>query len=126
MSTKHLVFVAALASSLIAGHAFAESEGNGEPFAFHADAWPSAGRAFVSETGSAAYPAPTGNRSQPSSLALLEPGLGSEAPVQTANSVPPGSGSTVASAQGPRPGRRFAGKRAGAPFLETGTAWPRG
>ena len=126
MSTKHLVAVAAIAFSLVAGRAFAEGEGNGEPFAMRAGATTSSGRAFVAETHSSAYPDLTGNRVQPSSLALLEPVSGSEAPVQTANSMPRGfENGTVAAAQASRMNRQFAGKKAPT-ILEVGTAWPHG
>ncbi len=127
MSTKHVVAVAAIAFSLVAGRAFAEGEGNGEPFALNADAATSTGRAFVAETGSGAYPDLTGNRVRPSSLGLLEPASGSEAPVQTANSMPRGfENGTVAAAQASRMNRRFASKSKAPAFLEVGTAWPRG
>lgn len=127
MSTKHVVAVAAIAFSLVAGRAFAEGEGNGEPFAMRADAATSTGHAYVAETNSGAYPDLTGNRIQPSSLALLEPASGSEAPVQTANSMPRGFAiGTVAAAQASRMNRRFAAKSKAPTFLEVGTAWPRG
>ncbi len=87
MSTKNILAVAAVALGLSAGYAFA-AEGNGDPFAFQGDHQISNGRAFVVDTGSDAYPQMTGNTAQPSSLAQLAPAFSSEAPVQTASSLP--------------------------------------
>ncbi len=102
---KNTMFVAAgfaaagFALSLSAGWAFA-GEGNGDPFPFRANPHVATGPAFVADTGSSAYPQPTGNRVQLSSLAQLEPAPGSEAPIQTAHSLPRGAGQgTVAYAQ---------------------------
>ena len=67
---------AVLASGLIlatAGASRAESEGNGDPFPHQAGALSVAGPAFLSDTGQEAYPQPSGNRGQPSTLATLEP-----------------------------------------------------
>ena len=86
MSTKNILAVAAVALSLSAGYAFA-GEGNGNLFAIQGDHQVNNGRAFVADTGSAAYPQLTGNSAQPSSLAQLAPAFG-EAPVQTASSLP--------------------------------------
>ncbi len=86
MSTKSIFAVAAVALSLSAGYAFA-GEGNGDPFAVQGDHQISSGRAFVTDTGSDAYPQMTGNATQPSSIALLAPAFG-DAPVQTASSLP--------------------------------------
>ena len=99
MSTK-FVLAAALVLSLTSGQAFAEGEGNGDPFFFYAHGQITDGRAVVADTGQARYPDLTGNSAQPSSLAQLEPAFGNEAPVQTARSLPRGSGNgTVAYAQ---------------------------
>src|SRR3978361_875713 len=86
MSTKSIITVAAIALSMSAGYAFA-GEGNGAPFAFSAAPQVTSGPAFVSNTGSDAYPQMTGHATQLSSLAQLAPAFG-EAPVQTANSLP--------------------------------------
>lgn len=87
MSTKNILAVAAIALGLSAAYAFA-GEGSGDPFAFQGDHQISSGRAFVADTGSAAHRQMTGNAVQPSSLAQLAPAFGSEAPVQTASSLP--------------------------------------
>ncbi len=85
---KKSVFTVAVLLSLSAGQAFAQSEGNGDPFPNRTVFQVVSGRVFVSDTGTAAYPMSTGNTAQPSSLALLQPSLGSEAQVQTAYSMP--------------------------------------
>ncbi len=87
MSTKNILAVAAVALALSASYAFA-GEGNSDPFAVQGDHQISRGRAFVADAGSAAYPELTGYTAQPSSLVQLQPAFGSEAPVQTANSLP--------------------------------------
>ena len=87
MSTKNILVVAAIAVALSAGYAFA-GEGNSEPFAVQGDHQISKGRAFIADSGSAAYPQLTGNTAKPSSLAQLQPVFGSEALVQTASSLP--------------------------------------
>ena len=88
MSPKFMFAVAVAALGLSAGQAFAESEGSGDPFPFGVAQQVAVSRSFVADTGSATYPQPTGNASQPSSLPRLEPVFGSEAPVQTASSLP--------------------------------------
>ncbi len=90
MRIRTVFAVGAVILGVSAGQAFAESEGNGDPFAFQAAGQASTGRAFVSDTGSAAYPELAGNSAQPSSLAQLDPGESSEAQFQTANSAPLG------------------------------------
>ncbi len=77
----------AVALTVSAPYAFA-GEGNGDPFPFTASPVTATGAAFASETGSETYPVATGNRSQPSTLASLEPAPGTEALLQTANSLP--------------------------------------
>lgn len=110
MSPK-FVFAAALALTLASGQAFAEGEGNGEPFFFHADGQVTDGRAVVADTGQDHYPDLTGNSAQPSSMAQLEPAFGAEAPIQTASSLPRGSGDgTVAYAQAESVKRHFAAR----------------
>ena len=123
---KNTMFAAAgLALSLPAGWAFA-GEGNGDPFPFRAKPHVATGPAFVAETGSSAYPQPTGNRGQPSSLAQLEPAPGSEAPVQTALSLPRGAGQgTVAYAQMRSLNRYWAARSASGRYLEVGGARPK-
>jgi hypothetical protein len=68
-------------------------EGNGEPFAFQTPGITTAVGAQVADTGSSAYPDVTGRAG--SSLSVfagsLAPDTGSEAPVQTANSLPVGA-----------------------------------
>ena len=95
MSTK-TVLAAFVLLGLAAGPAFAEGEGNGEVFVVNASVQVTGGHPFVAETGSAAYPEMTGDTTQPSSLASLEPVSGSEAAVQTAYSLPNRSGSGTA------------------------------
>ncbi len=80
--------VALAVFSLSAGPALAESEGNGNPFPYAADARVSSGSVFVTETWSESHPQFTGNGTQASSLAGLLPSSGSETPVMTANSLP--------------------------------------
>ena len=126
MFTRSVLVAAVLALSLPAGEAFA-GEGNGDPFPFRATAHVTTGPAFVADTGSAAYPQPTGNSTQPSSLAQLEPAPGSEAPVQTAASLPPGAGTgTVAYAQTRSLQRYWAARSQSGRHLEVGQARPRG
>ena len=125
MSTRTALAAAVLALGLTAGQAFAEGEGNGDPFPFQAAPQVATGRAFVADTGSAQYPQPTGNSAQPSSLAALEPAFGSEAPVQTANSLPRRSGDgTVAYAQAQSIGRHFAARARHERSLEAGVTRP--
>ena len=115
--------LAAVVLSLSAGQAFAETEGNYEPFPFRAGDLLTAGRPFVADTGSAAYPQPTGNTTQPSYLAQLEPMAGSEAIVQTANSLPRGfEDGSVAYAQAKSLNRYLAGRLSRARHLEAGAA----
>ncbi len=89
MSLK-AAFTAVALLSLIAGPALAGGEGNGDPFPSQAAVQVTAGSPFATETGSTAYPRITGNTTQPSALAGLEPASGSEAILQTANSLPRG------------------------------------
>ena len=91
MSTK-IVLAGAIALSLSAGGAYAEGEGNGNPFPFQAGTQITTGPVFVADTGSAAYPQVRGNTDQASSLAQLQSAPGSEAPIQTALSLPRGAG----------------------------------
>ncbi len=121
MKLKVVFAVAAL--SLSAGQAFAEGEGNGDPFPFAVGHPATAGRAFVADTWSDAYPQPTGNTAQPSSLARLEPGVGNEALVQTAGSLPQGFGNgSVAYAQAQSLNRYLAARAERTRHLEAGTA----
>ena len=93
MSAKTVLAVASVLLGLAAGQAFAEGEGSGEPFVVNALVQVTGGHPFVADTGSAAYPDMTGETGQPSGLASLEPAFGSEAAVQTAQSLPNRSGS---------------------------------
>jgi len=127
MSTKVILAAVAVAFSLAAGQAFAEGEGNGAPFVFAADGQVTKGRAFVADTGSEAYPNLTRSTTSPSSLAQLQPAFGSEAMIQTANSLPSGAGSgTMAYARVQNPSHRLATQTQKVRSLETGTAQPRG
>ena len=74
--------------SVAASPALAESEGNGNPCAFAAAPYFSAGSVFAAETWSEAQPQVTANASQPPGSAELLPSYGAEAPVQTAGSLP--------------------------------------
>lgn len=96
MSARTVLAVASVLLGLAVSQAFAEGEGNGEPFVTNASAQVTGGHPFVVDSGSAAYPDVTGDTAQPSGLASLEPAFGSEAAVQTANSLPNGSGSGTA------------------------------
>ncbi len=127
MSARTVLAVAAVALSLSAGYAFAESEGNGNPFPFQAGQQATAGRAFVSDTGSSAYPELTGNTTQASSLAELAPAGGSEAAVQTVASLPRGFGEgSVVYAQTRSVDRYLAGRLQRARYLAAGTGRPGG
>ena len=68
------------------------SEGNGDPFPFAAPGTMTTAQAQVADTGSEAFPNVAGRPG--SALAVvadgLLPGVGSEAPVQTAGSLPTG------------------------------------
>ena len=86
MNTFARVALAVL--SLAASPALAENEGNGNPFAYAAEAQASSGKAFVNETWSESQPQFTGNSTQESSLAGLLPSASNETPVQTASSLP--------------------------------------
>lgn len=79
----------AFVATALAGPAFAE--GNADPFGFRADGQVGTGRAIAGDVGSQAYPSFIGAGAG-SSLAGLEPSLGSEAAVQTANALPGGTG----------------------------------
>ena len=119
---RKFVSAAALALGVSAGAAFA-GEGNGDPFPFQAEAQTAAAPASVADTGSDAYPQPAGNGARPSSLARLEPAFGSEAPVQTALSLPRGAGKgTVADAQAQSLSRYWAARSERGRRLAAGTA----
>ena len=120
--TSKFVLATALVLSLVSGQAFAEGEGNGDPFFFHANGQVTDGRAVVADTGQARYPDLTGNSAQPSSLAQLEPAFGNEAPIQTASSLPSGSGDgTVAYAQAQGVKRHLAARPTPARVVEART-----
>lgn len=100
MSLKAAFTAAVTVLSLFAGPVLAESDGNGDPFPFQAGRQVTAGNAFATETGSSAYPLVTGNTTQPSALARLEPASGSEAILQSTGSLPHGfDNGSVASMQ---------------------------
>lgn len=127
MSLKVVYAVVAVTLSLSAGQAFAESEGNGDPFPFRADPQLTVGRAFVADTGSAAYPQLAGSTNQPSSLARLEPAAGNDAAVQTANSLPRGFGNgSVAYTQGRSLDHYLAVRLERARHVEAGVSGVRG
>ena len=97
-----------LALSLQAGQVLAESEGNGDPFAFRAGPFVVEGQPFVNDTWTAAYPSPAGTRERPSDFGLVEPVTGAEMPVQTAQSLPLRSGEgSLAYAQAESASRYF-------------------
>ena len=124
MMTRTFFATAALALGVSAGGAFA-GEGNGDPFPFQASAQVTKNPALVADTGSSAYPQPRGSV-QPSSLAQLEPAFGSEAPVQTALSLPRGAGKgTVADARMQGLSRSLAARSERGRYLEVGNARPR-
>ena len=126
MSIKIVLAAAAVALSLSAGQAFAESEGGGDPFLVRAAPQVTKGPAFVADTGTAGYPQLTGNATQPSSLAQLEPAAGSEAPIQTANSLPRGfEEGTVAYAQA-QSLNRYMARVQNARYRNAGIAQPKG
>jgi len=123
MSLKITLAVTVAALSLSTGQAWAESEGNGDPFPFQAGHQVTAGSPFVADTGSAAYPQLTENTTQPSSLPQLEPAPGSEALIQTAGSLPRGFGDgSVAHAQARGLSRYLADRLARTRHLEAGSA----
>lgn len=88
MNTRFILATIVMAFS--AGQAFAECEGNGDPFPFQAEAQITSGHPFRTETMASAYPELTGEVTAPSSLAQVEPALSNEAIVQTAQSLPHG------------------------------------
>ena len=87
MSLKIVATIAMLSFGLTAVQAYA-AEGAGDPFPFSAPGVPSDGHPFVANTGSEQFPQLTGEVNQPESLAVMEPSYGSEAPVETASSLP--------------------------------------
>ena len=103
--------------SLAASPALAESEGNGNPFAYAAPAQVSSGKALVSETWSESHPQFTGNATQESSLAGLLPSTGNETPVQTASSLPVRATDGMAA---------YAGLRRRVPVMDTQVVVSRG
>lgn len=75
----------------------------------------------LSLTSGQAFAEGEGNSAQPSSLARLEPAFGNEAAIQTANSLPRGSGSgAVAYAQARSVNRYLAARPLAARILEAG------
>jgi hypothetical protein len=85
---KHCVLTAAvLGLGLVSGQAWAESEGNGARWAFQATPQTAQGLLPTTDVGSKQHPAPANSLGEAPSLAQLEPARGSEAPVQTANSL---------------------------------------
>lgn len=125
MTAKTMLAATALVLSVSAGRAFA-GEGNGDPFPSQANAYVVTGPAFMADTGSAAYPQPTSNRAQPSSLAQLEPAPGSEALIQTVLSLPRGAGAGPAARAQPRSvPRNLAARSEHRQDREAGEARPR-
>lgn len=124
---KTTLIVGAIAMSLAAGQAFAEGEGSGDPFRFQSDRQVTSGRPFVTETMAEGIPQPTGNTTQPSSFAQLEPVAGHDAVVQTAASAPRGFNSTNAAyAQARNATLYWAARGRKARHLEAGVAPPKG
>ena len=127
MSLKAAFTTAVAVLGLFAGPVLAESEGNGDPFPFQAGVQATAGSPFATETGSTAYPQATGNTTQPSALARLEPASGSEAIVQTAGSLPRGfDNGSVASTQARIVNRYLASHPPRAPRFEARAGSVRG
>lgn len=113
------VFAVAAALSLVTAMARAESEGNGDPFAFQAPGVTTISPRIYVDTGSAAFPDLAGRLS--GIMVAAGPGTapmtGSEAVVQTAASLPRGALSgTVADAQARSVARFFAGQERRARF----------
>ena len=108
MNTK-LIIAATVAALSLATTAFAEGEGNGDPFPVHTAAIASGPVAFARDTGSQQYPAynPALSWSEASQVTL--PPNGSQGPVQTANSLPSGfENGTVAYTEAQSVNRWFA------------------
>ena len=119
------LIVTTLAMALSAGQAIAESEGNGDPFAFRAEAQVTSGRPFVTETMADQYPQLTGETTRPSTLAQLDPAPGRETPVQTAASLPRGFGDgSPLHAQMRNTNRYWAVQEQVPRYLEAGTSRP--
>ena len=89
---KTMLLAAMSAVVLIAAAAHAESEGAGDPFAFRAPGTTTVGQRTYADTGSASYPNLIGGRSKPVAAGSLNEVsvTGSEATIQTANSLPRG------------------------------------
>ena len=90
MKTHLVLAVAVLSLGLTTVQAYAEGEGNGDPFPFQAPTQPYSVAAFAADTASNPYPDLSGRPTQqPSETRMLAAG-GSEAPVQSASSLPRG------------------------------------
>ncbi len=89
MVNKHIVAVAALSLALV-GQAQAQSEGAGDPFPFRAPAQVVQAGPFVADIGSQAFPTLTGQSVLLPGTARMTASAGSEAPVETVNSLPRG------------------------------------
>ena len=125
MRTQFVLAAAAVSLALSSGLARA-GEGNGDPFPFQAASWVTSGPAFMSDTGTQGYPQLTGRAVQPSSLAMLEPMAGTEAPVQTAQSLPRGfEEGSVAYAQA-QSVNRYLARISSVRFRTAGVSQPRG
>jgi len=126
MSPKVMFAVAVAVLGLSAGRAFAESEGGADPFPFRTGLQVVVGQPFAADTGSGAYPQVIGHTTPQSSLARLEPTVGTEALVQTASSLPRGFGNgSVASSQAQSLDRYLAGRQERAFRLEAGAKQPK-
>lgn len=86
-------FLLALAALTIAAAPSFAGEGNGEPFAYRTPGVTAQAAQRVADVGSAAYPDVAGRPGTHLTVAAsdLVPQTGSEAPVQTANSLPAGA-----------------------------------
>lgn len=86
------LLAAACLLPLATSPALAEGEGGSGPFTLDASSRTVMGAPFRSETGSAAQPVTTGSTAQGSALGSLDAAPGTEAVVETANSLPVGAG----------------------------------
>ena len=122
-----LFHAAVTALLLTGGPVLAECEGGREPFPIVPTMLATNGHPFVSDGGTAAYPALTGQVIQSSTFAALEPSYGTEEMVQTATSLPTGfDQGSIALAQARNQTRSWAAQGRQGRVMEAGRALPRG
>lgn len=90
MSLKFVVAAAVFSMGLSAGQAFAQNEGGGSPFELRTEGQTTMAHMFEADVGSAAYPHPTDSVAASHRLLSVELANGSEASIQTDNSLPRG------------------------------------